>query len=100
MNFPTRRLPGPTLPVGHPPLETGDFMWGDESADGIRYLYIRLPGTTAAGFDALRCYRGADRGIPREWGWDGNEDRPTLVPSILNEGEWHGHLQGGELRGC
>ena len=96
----TRRLPGPTLKPDHPPLEVGDFMWGDEYPDGTRRLYIRLPNTSASGFDSLKVFKGADRGIEREWGWDGNEDRPTLVPSILNEGEWHGHLQDGELRGC
>jgi hypothetical protein len=97
----TRRLPGPTLPVGHPPVELGDFIWGDEREDGTRTLYIRLPDPRASGFDALKCYRGADRGIEREWGWDGNEDRPTLVPSILvSKDGWHGHLQDGELREC
>lgn len=100
--IPTRRLPGPTLPAGSATPETGDFMWGEEREDGTRYLYIRLPGTTGIAFDALKCFKGADRGIEREWGWDGNEDRPTLVPSILDGsgGGWHGHLQDGELRTC
>ncbi len=85
---------------GEPTPQTSDFRWGDPREDGTRYLYIRLPNTSAVAFDALKCFNGPDRGIPREWGWDGNEERPTLVPSILNEREWHGHLQEGELRTC
>lgn len=75
----------------------GSFGWGEESSDGIRYLYIVIPGSSSSGFDALRCFRGPDRGIEREWSWDGNEEKPTLSPSILNEGEWHGYLRAGNL---
>lgn len=78
---------------------TGDFCWGPE-AEGIRRLYIRLPGTSTACYDALKCFRGTDRGIKKEWGWDGNKDKPTLTPSILNHGEWHGHLVAGRLVSC
>lgn len=74
----------------------GDFVWGDE-VDGIRTLYIVLPGTDYP--DALQCFRGRDRGIPREWGWDGNEEKPTLRPSILDGVTgWHGYLVAGFLR--
>ena len=35
------------------------------------------------------------------WDWDGNEDRPTLAPSIvahpIDVRAWHGYLQQGEL---
>jgi hypothetical protein len=86
--------------VDAPTSQPGDFRWGPESEDGIRYLYIRIPGTPAYGFDALRCFRGADRGIEREWAWDGNEEKPTLTPSILNPDSWHGHLVAGRLESC
>lgn len=47
----------------------------------------------------------------RTWGWDGNENAPTLTPSILiyqmEEGtgrrigeHWHGFLTNGEFRSC
>lgn len=46
-------------------------------------------------------------GVP-VWGWDGNEERPTLTPSINCIAEkngkptgacgWHGHITNGELR--
>ena len=31
-------------------------------------------------------------------GWDGNLEKPTLSPSILVEGVWHGFLENGEMR--
>ena len=40
---------------------------------------------------------------PQNWaapgsvnGWDGNEEEPTLSPSIV-AGKWHGYLRGGKL---
>lgn len=33
------------------------------------------------------------------WHWDGNKERPTLTPSILDKGDccgWHGWLRNGE----
>lgn len=38
------------------------------------------------------------------WWWDGNEDRPTLKPSIAcgppEERDWHGYLTAGRLEAC
>lgn len=32
------------------------------------------------------------------WGWDGNEDKPTLTPSLFRmPDKWHGHLTAGRL---
>lgn len=39
----------------------------------------------------------------RDWKWDGNKERPTIVPSILIRGhkdepdKWHGFLTNGVL---
>jgi hypothetical protein len=85
------------LPVGAPPSEPGDFSFGPEREDGVRYLYICLPGDKHIG--AIRVHR-QDRGIEREWKWDGNEEKPTLSPSILCPGEWHGYLRAGRLESC
>ncbi len=34
------------------------------------------------------------------WGWNGDRDRPTLIPSIdcSRVCGWHGHIVDGELR--
>lgn len=65
--------------------------------NGVRFLYVCLPGDTH--LNAIKVTRG-DSGAERTWGWDGNEDKPTLTPSILVPGEWHGFLESGRLRSC
>ena len=55
----------------------------------------------------------ADRVIPapgenvtsnKYWGWDGNEEHPTLSPSIAcgpeEERDWHGYMRAGQLVSC
>lgn len=39
---------------------------------------------------------------PKVWKWDGNEESPTLKPSIrkLNNCKWHGFLTAGEFVTC
>lgn len=90
----------PPLNDSHP----GDFCWDfdDESLGGKRtdethWLYIHLPGEQHRG--AIQVRRGAPGGN-RVWGWDGNEDKPTLQPSIHHVGVWHGHLVAGRLVSC
>lgn len=71
----------------------GDFCFDDD-----RYtLYIWIPGMS--GPDAIRIQKGQPGGA-RIWGWDGNEDKPTLTPSILSPNEWHGYLRNGRLESC
>lgn len=38
----------------------------------------------------------------QSWKWDGNEQKPTLSPSVqkLSGCRWHGWLQGGVFRSC
>lgn len=31
------------------------------------------------------------------WSWDGDDQRPTLTPSLHAVGIWHGWVRGGEL---
>jgi hypothetical protein len=39
-------------------------------------------------------------GDPNVWGWDGNDERPTLTPSINCVGGcgWHGFITAGVMR--
>jgi hypothetical protein len=94
-----REYPTPLNAVIRP----GDFCWGpDFEKDGVtlRYLYLKIPGSTSTGYDALKVCRGKDRGIEREWCWDGNEDKPTVTPSISDPDTWHGYLTAGRLVSC
>ena len=71
---------------------------GDFCFDGsLTHIYIWLPGIS--GPDALEIQKGAPGG-PRVWGWDGDEDKPTLTPSINAQGQWHGFLRAGKLVSC
>lgn len=81
----------------------GDFGWdtdsGEPEVDGRRVLFLHLPGTGESRWCAVPVNRGSPGG-PRCWGWDGNEDKPTLLPSIHLPGVWHGFLQAGYLKSC
>jgi len=36
------------------------------------------------------------------WGWNGDQDKPTLTPSIQHRDlcEWHGWLKDGQFKSC
>ena len=81
----------------------GDFIFNEERD----YIYIVLPNVTGkfavdaqgrAVLDPIRISRTG--GGERIWTWNGNENSPTLQPSINWIGHWHGHLTAGELRSC
>jgi len=74
-------------------LKPGDFCYDDDR----RHIFLWLPGT--GGPDAISISRQPAAGV-RIWTWDGNEDKPTLTPSILAPGQWHGWLRGGRLVSC
>lgn len=72
----------------------GDFCFDED----FRHIYIWLPGTS--GPAAQSIIRGPAPEDKRVWGWDGNEDKPTLTPSILAPNEWHGYMRAGRLESC
>ncbi len=37
---------------------------------------------------------------PDGWTWDGNQERPTLSPSIHCVDHWHGYLRAGRFESC
>lgn len=71
----------------------GDFCFDAE----LEHIYLILPGMTRS--DSLRIQKGPPGG-ERVWGWDGDEEKPTLTPSIHCPGEWHGYLKSGVLVSC
>lgn len=82
----------------------GDFCWdfdfpelGGKREDLTHFLYLHLPGEQHLG--CIQVKRGPAGG-DRVWGWDGNEERPTITPSIWHKGVWHGHLQNGRFNSC
>jgi hypothetical protein len=80
------------------PDMAGRFSWQTESDH--RHLAMRLPCGHVANLPVAG---------PKAWRWDGNEDTPTLTPSIqcmsksVNQQPapcWHGYITAGELRPC
>lgn len=71
----------------------GDFCFDRD----FEYIYLILPGMNRP--DSLRIQKGSPGG-PRVWGWDGDEEKPTITPSIHAPGEWHGFLRAGRLESC
>jgi hypothetical protein len=66
----------------------------DGEIEGVAF---RCP--CGCGFTSWLPVRPDERG----WQWDGNEDAPTLTPSVLQSGmpcKWHGFLTAGEWKAC
>lgn len=77
----------------------GDFYFHER--DGRKHITIWYPGL--AGEDRHWCDLPLQAGAAPAgpvWGWDGNEEKPTLNPSIHVIGHWHGYLEAGRLRSC
>jgi len=70
----------------------GDFCF-DESRTT---LYVWYPETSAPDAIAISRSPSCDS---RVWLWDGNEDAPSLYPS-LGSWTWHGWLNAGKLTSC
>jgi hypothetical protein len=77
--------------------QDGDwYIKPNEFEGGLLYLHCQLPG---ANFCAIPIQRGP-HSSPEPWGWDGNEDAPTITPSINLVGYWHGFFEKGYFRSC
>ena len=85
--------------------EPGDFCWwpetnlGDDNAEAC--LFIRLPNEKAVVALKVSTIKQA----PGVWWWNGNRERPTVRPSIMQLDRhgnelWHGWLTDGELTPC
>ena len=79
----------------------GAFCWRQDVA-GSRTMLLLVPSERERGYEPLYLYmrhaanNWAEAG--EEHGWDGDEDRPTLSPSVSVPGGWHGFMENGQLR--
>ena len=81
--------------------DVGTMFWTKDEEDR-RILRVVFPaskdGTGKNIIDLYVYNNDKDWTIPGEHKhWDGNEQKPTLKPSILVSGGWHGYIQKGEL---
>ena len=80
--------------------QEGNFFWFIHP-DGTRYFCSHYPGESH--IRSIPVVQGDARG--KMWGWDGNEEMPTLTPSIHArdsnlETVWHGFVEKGVFRSC
>ena len=75
----------------------GDFCWGklrDSRGYFPRALIVAIPHLlNLTGLD----YAWEVEGEGARWTWDGDEDKPTLEPSLHAIGVWHGWVRDGML---
>lgn len=63
-------------------------------ASDKRTVFAILPNTTIV--HSINLGSSPDRPI---WKWNGDEENPTLIPSLLLP-EWHGFLTNGQFVTC
>jgi len=90
------RQPSMDAALDGPP---GSFYIAKAHDDEQRWMWFTLPGKGGCGCVRLRPLRRSDEGNP-SWEWDGNEDRPTLMPSVHCVGIWHGFFTAGRMVSC
>jgi hypothetical protein len=69
---------------------------------GVKYInaknFIWLAVPSGEGFTCGRLPVKVGKNAKGEhWGWDGNQDAPTLEPSVHTVGHWHGWVKNGYL---
>jgi hypothetical protein len=74
--------------------EPGGFFI-EQRDEGEWWISLRLPDGS---YNDLPIKLGPDTG--RGWVWDGNQDKPTLFPSVHCIGNWHGWIRGGRMESC
>lgn len=77
----------------------GEFAWSEIA--GVRHITLALPRPMPNAPDdyvmnVLPVAHGTNS-PGKSWGWDGNESKPTLSPSIHCIGHWHGWVRNGML---
>lgn len=79
-------------------LAGGPGVFCIREEDGITSLACRLPD--GAFIDI--AIRPLPPGAPPQpsWEWDGNQDKPTLSPSINTRDHWHGWFRSGRMVSC
>ena len=78
--------------------DVGDYFFAKRGDADFIYLMHPSPldddGKTLV---LLRVDTRGPQGRPIAWGWNGDQDKPTIVPSIHTFGHWHGWVRKGEL---
>jgi hypothetical protein len=77
----------------------GEFTWTEVA--GIRHILFAIPDPKPHCLDDYVMnqlpVRLGENTPGKSWVWDGNEDAPTLTPSVHCLGHWHGWVRAGAL---
>lgn len=83
----------------------GDFLFTVDKQDRICGMIEKCP--CGCGLEGGISFVGPTYGQRGEgqrplWDWNGDEDKPTLTPSIQRTAgcRWHGYLTDGVFRSC
>lgn len=79
-------------------LEVGEFCF-EVDDKGQRWFNCTLPGETHCRIPVRPVLTPGING-GHSWEWDGNEDKPTLHPSVHCVGSWHGWIKAGRMESC
>lgn len=78
--------------------DPGSFYIAKQEGHQAWFWFV-LPGSGAGG--CIRLHPLTDENIgEHSWQWDGNEDKPTLTPSVNCVGIWHGFFTAGRMVSC
>lgn len=77
----------------------GDFCF-ERHENGKVFFVMRLPGQwSETAWPVVRMAKvDGPCSNPGPWNWDGNEEKPTLRPSLHHVGVWHGFVENGFAR--
>jgi hypothetical protein len=78
----------------------GDFFLTESNPhdSGMRRLSFLCP--CGGGHLAGVRIRADGQNDGQAWGWNKNEDKPTVTPSIAVNQCWHGYLTDGVFKSC
>jgi hypothetical protein len=76
----------------------GSFFIDADPTNGQRRMWFVTPDGQS-GVINLRPVAPGNEAHP-SWEWDGDENRPTLTPSVHAPGRWHGFFKAGRMESC
>lgn len=93
--------------------EKGTFCWTTTVVEdnGVEYKCRSLSHVLPSGDCGTICIEPVPEQIKERikhgnppkahtWTWDGNEEKPTLSPSVWLKGRWHGYFRAGRMESC
>lgn len=78
-------------------LQRGDFYWHRDPSTNHRTLVLAVPHKNKLGYLYTEWSIDHKNESGAQWSWNGDEDKPTLTPSLHAIGVWHGKVTDGMM---